>query len=105
MKDENLAQSVLASRTSLLTEDVIREWLIRRVADQADVDVSAIDTAAPFDSYGLNSIVTVKIAGDVEKFVKRTLSPALLFEHTSIDELASYLASELENGEPAVVTD
>jgi acyl carrier protein len=78
-----------------LSEEVIRQWLVKRLAKQVKVDPSAIDTAKKFEQYGLDSIVAVRISGDLEKLVEQRLSPALLFEHPSIDELSVHLAAEL----------
>ena len=78
-----------------LSEEVIRQWLVKRLAKQVKVDPSAIDTAKKFEQYGLDSIVAVRISGDLEKLVEQRLSPALLFEHPSIDELSAHLATGL----------
>ena len=74
---------------------MIRQWLVKRLAKQVKVDPSAIDTAKNFEQYGLDSIVAVRVSGDLEKLVEQRLSPALLFEHPSIDELSAHLATEL----------
>ena len=74
------------------TEEALRAWLVRRIAQQVELDPAEIDTAARFDSYGLDSIVAVTISGDIEKLLKKELSPALLFEYATIDELAKHLA-------------
>ena len=87
MKSEHLQPAAAGA----VSEQALREWLIQRIAKQIEVDVSEIDPTQRFDAYGLDSIVAVRIAGDVEKLVKRPLSPALLFEHPTIDELVQYL--------------
>ena len=74
------------------SRDGIRQWLIRRVARQLGTDPSQIDAAVSFDELGLDSIVGVKISGELERLLGRRLSPALLFDHGSIEELARYLA-------------
>jgi acyl carrier protein len=84
-----------AERNEPLSEEVIRQWLVKRLAKQVKVDPSAIDTAKKFEQYGLDSIVAVRVSGDLEKLVEQRLSPALLFEHPSIDELSAHLATEL----------
>jgi acyl carrier protein len=82
-----------------LTEANIRQWLIERLAKQLKTDASQIDSSRTFESYGLDSIVAVQVAGDLEKLLEQRLSPALLFEHQNIDDLAKYLASELAPAE------
>lgn len=77
------------------TEASIRSWLVDRLAKQLKVDRATIDPAMRFDEYGLDSLVAVQVSGDLEKVVEQRLSPALLFEYGSIDELARHLATEL----------
>ena len=84
-----------------LSAAVIRDWLVRRLAKQLAVPATQIDTAATFASYGLDSMVAVQVSGDLEKLVEQRLSPALLFEHPSIDALTSHLAAELRLPETA----
>ncbi|MBA2779439.1 acyl carrier protein [Billgrantia kenyensis] len=82
-----------------ITEASIKLWLVQRMAKQLKIDPADVETDRSFDSYGLDSIVAVQVAGDLEKFLEQRLSPALLFEHRSIDELTRYLASELVTSE------
>jgi acyl carrier protein len=82
-----------------ITEASIKLWLVQRMAKQLKIDPVDVETDRSFDSYGLDSIVAVQVAGDLEKFLEQRLSPALLFEHRSIDELTRYLASELVTSE------
>ena len=78
-----------------LSEQVIRQWLVARLARQLSLKAADIDTGASFSSYGLDSMVAVKVSGDLEKLVERRLSPALLLEHASIDALTAHLVEEL----------
>ncbi|POS07568.1 acyl carrier protein [Burkholderia gladioli] len=82
-----------------LTEAGIHQWLVERLARQLNVPIAQIDPARSFESYGLDSLVALQVAGDLEKLLEQRLSPALLFEHQNIDDLASYLAAELATGE------
>lgn len=80
-------------------EQSIRDWLTQRLAKQLQMPASQIDPALRFDAYGLDSRTAVQLAGELEKVLERRLSPTLLFEYGSIDELARHLAEE--NGGPA----
>lgn len=77
----------------------IKQWLVERMARQLKIDPAAVESSRSFESYGLDSIVAVQVAGDLEKFLEQRLSPALLFEHQTIDDLSQYLASELATSE------
>jgi len=79
-----------------LSEQRIKHWLIERLAKQLSLKPAQIDASVPFSSYGLDSMVAVKVSGDLEKLVERRLSPALLLEYPSIDALTEYLVKELD---------
>jgi len=81
-----------------LTKDSLRGWLIAELAQRVGAEESAIDTAKPFEAYGLDSRTAVQVSGALEKVVERRLSPGILFEHSTIDDLTDYLASELRIG-------
>lgn len=87
--------------TEPLSAESLRSWLVRRLAKQMSVDPSEIDPTRSFASYGLDSMVAVQVSGDLEKLVEQRLSPALLFEHPSIEELTQHLAAELRLPETA----
>ena len=77
-----------------LTHDSLRAWLVTELAHRVKCAESEVDTAKPFDAYGLDSR-TVQVSGALEKVVERRLSPAILFDHGTIDDLAGYLTREL----------
>lgn len=74
-------------------EAAVRGWLAQRMATQLKQDVSTIDTAKPFEEYGLDSMFAVKVTGELEKVVEMRLSPALLFENTCINDVASVISN------------
>lgn len=78
-----------------LTQEKLRAWLVAELAHRVKIPESEIDTAKPFDAYGLDSRAAVQVSGKLEKVVERRLSPAILFDHGSIDDLANYLTREL----------
>jgi acyl carrier protein len=78
-----------------LTQESLRAWLVTELASRVDCAESDVDTAKPFDAYGLDSRAAVQVSGALEKVVERRLSPAILFDHGTIDDLAAYLTQEL----------
>ncbi|MFG2713541.1 acyl carrier protein [Streptomyces goshikiensis] len=85
-----------------LTQEVLRDWLMGYLADHLKIAKTDIDTGTTFESYGLDSRVAVQVSGALEKVVERRLSPGLLYEHQTIDDLSGYLAKELRLPEQAV---
>lgn len=78
-----------------LTYDSLRGWLVSELAHRVNCAESDVDTAKPFDAYGLDSRAAVQVSGALEKVVERRLSPAILFDHGTVDDLAGYLTREL----------
>jgi acyl carrier protein len=84
-----------------VSEESLRQWLVERLARQVKVPPDEIDTSKSFEAYGLDSMVAVQVSGSLEKIVERRLSPGLLYEHQTIDDLSRYLAQELDLADPA----
>ena len=78
-----------------LTQDTLRAWLVAELARMVKISEAEVDTAKPFDAYGLDSRAAVQVSGALEKVVERRLSPGILFDHETIDDLADYLSREL----------
>ncbi len=78
-----------------LTHEALRAWLIADLARRVKCSEAEVDTGKPFDAYGLDSRTAVQVSGALEKVVERRLSPAILFEHGTIDDLANYLSGQL----------
>jgi acyl carrier protein len=78
-----------------LTAEALRQSLIAYLAARVDADPADIDTSKSFEAYGLDSRTVVQASGALEKVVERRLSPALLYEYQTIDDLCSHLAREL----------
>ncbi|MCW7541931.1 acyl carrier protein [Aquabacterium sp. A7-Y] len=81
----------------VVDEPSLRRWLVWRLAAQLRLPQSKVDTAMSFERQGLDSIAALKLSGELERLLERRLSPALLFEHDSIDRLSAFLAAELRS--------
>lgn len=79
-----------------LTDEKLRAWLIAELARMVKINPAEVDTATPFHAYGLDSRSAVQVSGALEKVVERRLSPAILFDHETIDDLADHLVGELQ---------
>ena len=79
-----------------ITDEKLRTWLIEELARMVKIDPSEVDTAKPFQAYGLDSRTAVQVSGSLEKVVERRLSPGILFDHETIDDLADHLVGELQ---------
>lgn len=83
------SQSVLA----------IQSWLVNQVANHLGIAASSVDPKEPFARYGLDSVTAVRLSGDLEEWLGRSLSPTLVYDYPTISALATYLgeAQSTEN--------
>jgi acyl carrier protein len=75
------------------TEQEIQDWLAARVAEELEVDPAKLDVRKPFTELGMSSRTAVGIVGDLERWMKRRLSPTLLWDYPDIQSLARHLAA------------
>ncbi len=71
----------------------IQDWTVAYIADLLEIDPDEIDTALPFDRYGLDSTAAVGLTGDLEDWLGIEIDPTLLYDYPTIDSLAKYLAA------------
>lgn len=72
----------------------IEAWLVEKVVKQLPAAVGAVDPQRPFVEYGLDSVQAVALAGDLETWLGRSLSPTLIWGYPSIAALSRHLAGE-----------
>jgi acyl carrier protein len=78
-------------------DHAIQSWLTTHLAEQLGLSPEDIDIQKPFTEYGLDSIVGVFLAGDLEDWLGLQLSPTVLWEYPTTYTLAQYLAAELRH--------
>lgn len=81
-----------AAQHSTASAGAIRSFLIERIAQRLRLDPSALDSRQPLAGFGLDSLAAVQLAGELEEWLKRPLSPVLIYDYPSIDALALHLA-------------
>ena len=76
------------------TVAAIQLWLVTRISERLKVEPHTIDVREPFSRYGLDSLQAVSLSGDLEDWLGRKLSPTLVYDYSTIETLARYLAEE-----------
>ena len=76
----------------------IQSWLVDRIAQQMQKDVTAVDAHESFDRFGLDSIALVSISGELEDWLGQPVSPTLLYSYPTIASLSEYLGKILIRG-------
>jgi acyl carrier protein len=80
-----------------LTAESIQRWLVSHLVEEIGIAAEEIDVRAPFESYGLDSMIMVSLTGELEDWLGWQLSPNLLYEYTSIEALSQHLAQEAQS--------
>jgi len=85
------------------TEEAIRKWLITNIASVVNMDPAHIDVQQTFDNYGLDSLQAVSLSGDLENWLNREVSPTVVWDYPTVEQLARHLSQNCANGDmPAV---
>jgi acyl transferase domain-containing protein/acyl carrier protein len=84
-----------------INTELIQAWLVSKLSERLGIESHEIDIREPFASYGLGSTEAVSLAGELAEWLGRKLSPALVYEYSTIEALARYLAGSTDESESA----
>ena len=79
-----------AARTFTARET--EEWLVLEIAGRLDLSPSEVEVSTPFLEFGMSSLDAVELTGRLEVFLKRRLSPTMIYNYPNVSALASWLA-------------
>jgi acyl carrier protein len=88
-----------APATEPPTEEAIRGWLIANIASVVNMDPERIDPRQTFDHYGLDSLQAVSLSGDLETWLNREVSPTVVWDYPTVEQLARHLSGNHSNGD------
>lgn len=74
----------------------VRAWLMECIASELGVERADIDPDAPFDSYGLDSVLAIGIAAAGKQTFGVEVTPLMLVHHPTITALSRHIAAEFE---------
>ncbi len=75
--------------------DTIQGWLVNQIAKQLSINAQTIKVTEPLTRYGLDSIDSVTIVGDMEDWLDAELPSTLLWDYPTIEKAADYLVNEV----------
>jgi acyl carrier protein len=91
--------------------NTIQDWLVNQIAKQLGINAQTIKVTEPLTRYGLDSIDSVTIVGELEDWLDAELPPTLLWDYPTIEKASQYLVNEAgvtpaetETAEAAVVS-
>jgi len=82
--------SLVATPTSADIRDFSIDYLRRLFARTLKLDASELDVRASFSAYGVDSLIVMELMKHMERDLGK-LPTTMLFEHTTIDGVATYL--------------
>lgn len=94
-----MQEKILEVQPHSVTAEDIQDWLASQIAEQLGVDSDEINLKLPFDSYGLDSVQTMKIANLGKQYFGLQLSPLVMWNYPNIESLSQYLAEEIKASE------
>lgn len=77
------------------TEKQIRDRLVEEIAAVVGIAEDRVDIREPFAAYGIASVEAVHLVGKLESWLGLVLHPTLLWDHSTIDALATHLATQV----------
>jgi len=86
----------MQAATDCLTTEDIQSWLTDQLSKKLGLEPDEIDTQAPFDSYGLDSMTAIALVEEGNKFLGLELSPILIWHYPTVDVLSNFLAEEVQ---------
>jgi acyl carrier protein len=93
-----LKKKKVVPSTEPLTEEAIRTWLITNIASVVNMEPASIDIRQTFDNYGLDSLQAVSLSGDLEIWLNREISPTVVWDYPTVEQLARHLSENQMNG-------
>ncbi len=74
------------------TVQEVEAWLTKRIAARLRVDPARIEVTTPFVEFGMGSLDAVEIAGELSRWLGRSLSPTAIYNYPTIAALAQWAA-------------
>jgi hybrid polyketide synthase/nonribosomal peptide synthetase FtdB len=83
----------------------VEHWLVARLAALRGMAPDEVEVTRPFAAFGVDSILAVRLSGELQDWLGRPLSPTLLYEFPCIRDLARAIADagEVSAGASAAV--
>lgn len=69
----------------------IANWFIKTIADSAKISHKDVDLFKSFDDFGLDSIKSIRLVGNLSDWLGEEISPNKLYQFSKIDELIEHI--------------
>ena len=72
----------------------ITAWVVQALARTLQTSASVIDPSKPFATLGVDSLAATRLAGSLQDWLGRSVSPTLVYDYPTIDALAAHLSGD-----------
>jgi acyl carrier protein len=79
------------------TETEIEDWFINALARELKIPPESIDVAAPFETFGLDSLAAVGLTGSLEDWLGCPVDPMMVYDYPTIQAMAKHWAEHLRS--------
>ncbi|MEV4757002.1 acyl carrier protein [Micromonospora sp. NPDC049559] len=74
-----------------ITRTALTDWLVERVAYYVERDPAEIDPTRQLTIYGMDSVYTLGLAGDIEEEFGVPVDPTVAWDNPTIEAIADYV--------------
>ena len=80
-----------------MNEDNIILWLKEQLGKACNMASNQIQSTDSIARFGIDSVVLVTIAVDLEEFLGKEIDPTIFYEFDTIEALSTYIVEEILN--------
>lgn len=80
-----------------MNKDSITFWLKEQFGRESNLAPNQIKSKDSIARFGIDSIVLVTIAVDLEEFLGKEIDPTIFYEFDTIEALSTYIVEEILN--------
>lgn len=78
-----------------MNKENIALWLKEQIGKESNTVPNQIKSTDSIARFGIDSVVLVTIAVDLEAFVGKEIDPTIFYEFDTIEELSTYITEEI----------
>ncbi|RMZ77064.1 hypothetical protein DV738_g4567, partial [Chaetothyriales sp. CBS 135597] len=105
-KELHITKPVNASGVRLGVQSVINTRILSIIADEVGIEISELKVDAPFDEYGIDSLLSLNISSKLQEQLGLELSSSIFVECQNVGELLKKIGDEDSTGSlPLLISD
>ncbi len=83
--------------TAPFTTDKIQDWLTQLLSKELGINIDTIESKIDFEHYGMNSMIAVSIAQQIENVLEVSISSLDLMQNANLEKLAKFIVCQINN--------